>query len=254
MKSTIDAAINLMEGSSSMVVLTGAGISTESGIPDFRSPRGIWNTYPSAMGTLSTFRDHPENLIELGMTLLPLLQSAVPNKGHRSLKELEDMGYVKGIITQNIDGLHQLAGSRLVIEIHGTYKTATCLDCGKSYSIEQVLSLLTASEPPSFTCPDCSGLIKPDVVMFGEQLPRQAFSQAMGLVQEADILMAAGSSLEVYPASHLVLLAKNHGGSVIIANDSTTALDRIADVIVRGPLSVSLPHLVERLKKEEETP
>jgi NAD-dependent deacetylase len=254
MKSTIDAVIDLMKGSSSMVVLTGAGISTDSGIPDFRSPQGLWNTVPSAMGPLSYFRDHPEGLIELGMALLPILQSAVPNRGHIALKELEEMGYLKGIITQNIDGLHQLAGSKTVIEIHGTYKTATCLDCGKPFTIDEVLSLLIDSPFPSLTCPACSGLVKPDVVMFGEHLPQHAFSQAKTLAQRADVMMVAGSSLEVYPASHLVLMIKNHGGRVIILNDTTTALDRIADVIMREQLSVSLPQLVERVKKEEENP
>jgi NAD-dependent deacetylase len=241
-----------MRKSSSMVVLTGAGISTDSGIPDFRSPQGLWNTIPEARGTVQYFKDHPEIFLELGKTLLPLLLNATPNAGHRALQDLEDRGYVRAIITQNIDGLHQQAGSKRVIEIHGTYKTATCMDCGKHHTIEEILSQNSLSA--ALICSACSGYIKPDVVLFGESLPPDAFTQAVSLAQKADVMLVAGSSLEVYPASHLVLEVKHHGGSVIIINNTTTALDRIADVIIHDQLSVSLPQIVERLKREEENP
>jgi NAD-dependent deacetylase len=252
MKSTIDDAINLIRRSSSMVVLTGAGISTDSGIPDFRSPQGLWSIMPAAMGSIQYFKDHPEKFLELGKTLLPLLQNATPNAGHIALKELEDRGYVKAIITQNIDGLHQQAGSNRVIEIHGTYKTATCMNCRKQYTVEEILSQAPLSI--SLICPACSGQIKPDVVLFGEPLPPEAFTQATSLAQEADVMLVAGSSLEVYPASHLVLEITHHGGSVIIVNNEETALDNIADVIIHHQLSVSLPQIVEGLKKEEGNP
>lgn len=252
MESTIDTAIRLIEQSSSMVVMTGAGISTDSGIPDFRSPQGLWSKIPMAMGSIHYFKTHPEKFIELSSTLLPVLLQATPNQGHCALKELEDLGYCEAIITQNIDGLHQLAGSQTVIEIHGTYKTATCLQCGRKYTIEELVSQMNTGL--SCTCFHCSGFIKPDVVMFGEHLPQPALLQATALTQKADVMLVAGSSLEVYPASHLVLSVSNQGGSVIIINNTKTALDNIADVIIRDQLSVSLSHIVEILKREEENP
>ena len=245
MESTLDMAVHFMRESSSLVALTGAGISTDSGIPDFRSPGGIWSTYPAVLGDYRYFEKHPEEFLKLGRELLPVLLGAQPNKGHNALKELEDMGYLKAVITQNIDGLHQAAGSRTVIEIHGTYKTATCTKCGKKFSIEEVISFL----PRMPLCPDCSNIIKPDVVMFGESLPREAFLKARTLAETADVMLVAGSSLEVYPASHLVLVTKSNHGRIIIVNDTKTALDKVADLQLRENLSVCLPHIVEKLKE-----
>lgn len=240
----LDQAVQLIQKSSSLVALTGAGISTDSGIPDFRSPRGIWSKYPVTYGEYNYFKEHPEQIYELGRELLPLLMSAQPNEGHKALKELEDMGTLKAVITQNVDGLHQKAGSRRVVEIHGTFKTATCLTCGKKRTIEELVPLLDVVP----RCPECSGIIKPDVVFFGELLPEKAFSEAVDLAQKADVMIAAGTSLEVYPASHLVLIAKKKG-RVIIMNDEKTALDRVADVVVKDKLSACLPSVVKRLKE-----
>ncbi len=228
------------------MALTGAGISTDSGIPDFRSPDGIWSKYPQQFGEYQYFEKHPEHLLRLGQELLPLLLNAQPNKGHRALKELEDMGKLEAVITQNIDGLHQMAGSKKVIEVHGTYKTATCTKCNKKFTLDQMLQL--TNDIPS--CPDCLGLVKPDVVMFGEKLPYEAFLEAKQLSEKADLMLAAGSSLEVYPASHLVLVTKGSGGHIIIMNDTKTALDKVADIIIQENLSVCLPLLVEKLKEE----
>lgn len=242
---SIDLAVQVIRRSSSAIALTGAGISTDSGIPDFRSPDGLWSKYPITFGEYHYFEKHPEQFLKLGKELLPVLLQAQPNKGHNALKELEDMGYIKAVITQNIDGLHQMAGSKKVIEIHGTYKTATCTQCGKKYTIDQILSLLENLP----LCSDCSSIIKPDVVMFGEQLPYEAFLEAKYLSQDADVMIVAGSSLEVYPASHLVLVTKGNGGRIIILNDTETAFDHIADVVVRKNLSVSLPYIVTTLKE-----
>ncbi|KYK31457.1 MAG: NAD-dependent deacylase [Theionarchaea archaeon] len=242
----IDLVVQFIRRSSSAIALTGAGISTDSGIPDFRSPNGLWSKYPITFGEYKYFEKHPEQFLELGKELLPVLLSAEPNKGHNALKELEEMGYVKAVVTQNIDGLHQMAGSKKVIEIHGTYKTATCTKCSKKFTLDEMLSLL--GQIPQ--CPDCSGIVKPDVVMFGEQLPYEAFLEAKYLSQDADVMIVAGSSLEVYPASHLVLITKGNGGRVIIMNDTKTALDKVADVVIRENLSVCLPYIVENLKEE----
>jgi NAD-dependent deacetylase len=242
----IDMAVRLIKESSSLVALTGAGISTDSGIPDFRSPDGIWNKYPVLLGDYRTFQNHPEKFLELGRELLPVLMSALPNKGHTALRDLENMGLIKAVITQNIDGLHQAAGSQKVIEIHGTYKTATCTRCHRKFSLDEMLSLL--KDIP--LCPDCSSIVKPDVVMFGEQLPREAFLEAKRLAEEADVMIVAGSSLEVYPASHLVLVTKGNCGRIIIINDTKTALDRVADIVIRDNLSVQLPRIVAKCKEE----
>lgn len=242
---SIDLAVQLIRESKSAVALTGAGISTDSGIPDFRSPGGLWSKYPVEFGDIRHFKKHPEAFFEIGRELFPLLINAEPNRGHTALKELEDMGKLKAVITQNIDGLHQMAGSQKVIEVHGTYKTATCLGCGRKFTEDEVFTFLENIP----LCPDCSSIIKPDVVMFGEALPQKPFSEAVKLSQKADVMIAAGTSLEVYPASHLVLITKSNKGRIIIVNDTKTALDKIADVIVEGTLSVCLPQIVENLKQ-----
>lgn len=246
---SLDQAVQLIKKSSSVVALTGAGISTDSGIPDFRSPTGLWSKYPVEFGDYRYFKKHPEQFLKMGKELLPLLLNAQPNKGHKALKDLEDMGKLQVVITQNIDGLHQMAGSKTVIEIHGTYKTATCLQCNRKFNLSEVLSLFNTS----FLCPDCAGIVKPDVVMFGEKLPKKAFSKAVDVAQKADVMLVAGSRLEVYPASHLVLVTKSNNGSILIINDTETALDNVADIIVRGNLSACLPQIINRLKEEENT-
>jgi NAD-dependent deacetylase len=244
---SIDLAVQLLRESKSAVALTGAGISTDSGIPDFRSPGGIWSKYPAKFGDFRHFEKHPEQFFKIGRELLPLLANAVPNAGHFALKELEDMDCLKAVITQNVDGLHQEAGSQKVIEIHGTYKTATCLQCNRKFTEDEVVSFLEKIP----LCPDCSGIIKPDVVMFGEKLPKKAFREALQLAEQADVMIAAGTSLEVYPASHLLLVTKSNKGSIIIVNDTKTALDKVADVVIHESLSVCLPHIAEKLKQEE---
>jgi NAD-dependent deacetylase len=244
---SVDLAVELIKTSSSVIALTGAGISTDSGIPDFRSPGGIWSKYPVKFGDYDYFLNHPEHIFTLGKELLPVLLQAKPNRGHMAFKDLEDMGKLKAVITQNVDGLHQMAGSQKVIEIHGTYKTATCTGCSRTFTVDELLSLMQGLP----LCPECSSIIKPDVVMFGESLPREAFLEAKTLSEEADLMIVAGSRLEVYPASHLVLVTKGHKGSIIIMNNTKTALDNVADVIIRGELSSCLPQIMEKLKKEE---
>jgi NAD-dependent deacetylase len=245
MESVIDRAVEFIQESSALVALTGAGISTDSGIPDFRSPTGIWSKYSTELGNYRYFEKNPELFFKMAKELLPSLLSAVPNKGHIALKDLEGTGTLKAIITQNIDGLHQEAGSERVIEIHGTYKTATCLQCSRKFRFDEILPLFETVP----VCPDCSGIIKPDVIMFGEKLPREAFLEAVRLAEEADLMIVAGSRLEVYPASHLVLVTKKRGGRIIIINDTRTALDNVADILLREPLSVCLPEIVNRLKE-----
>ncbi len=238
----LDSAGQLIRESQFMVALTGAGISTDSGIPDFRSPNGLWSKYPVSLGDFQHFKRNPGQFFAIGRELLPLLLNAKPNKGHHALRELEDLGLLKAVITQNIDGLHQMAGSKKVIEIHGTYKTATCLKCTRKFTFNEFLSL------SNFLCPECSGIVKPDVVMFGENLPHEAFSEAVNLSTKADLMLVAGSSLEVYPANNLVLLTRRKG-HLIIVNDTETALDGLADIILRESISSCLPRIVEILRR-----
>jgi NAD-dependent deacetylase len=183
-----------------VVVLTGAGISTESGIPDFRSPTGLWAEYdPMEYATIRAFRRDPVKVWEFYALRFSVLREAEPNAGHRALAELERRGLVQTIVTQNIDGLHQAAGSEDVLEVHGSIRTATCLECGKRVPLEEVVASLEVHPAPP--CRRCGAILKPDVVMFGELLPPDAIDRAVELARAAGLLLAVGSSLEVYPVA-----------------------------------------------------
>ncbi|MGD2248568.1 MAG: Sir2 family NAD-dependent protein deacetylase [Candidatus Methanofastidiosia archaeon] len=244
MESSINTVVTYISESSMCIALTGAGISTDSGIPDFRSPHGIWNKYPVLQGDVTSFMQNPDQFFELGKELYPKLKNAHPNKGHISLKKLEDMGHLQCIITQNIDGLHQKAGSKNVIELHGTYATSTCLTCGTQYDTDEFMPL---SGMPR--CPHCSGIVKPDVIMFGESLPQKAFSKAVSLSQKADVMVVIGSSLQVTPASRLVFVTKQNNGKIIIINNTKTVLHSAADISIQKEISHVLPVIVSKLQE-----
>jgi NAD-dependent deacetylase len=194
------------------VVLTGAGISTESGIPDFRSPTGIWAQYdPMEYATIDAFRRDPVKVWEFYALRFEVLTRAEPNPGHLALAELERSGYVQAVVTQNIDGLHGRAGSRDVIEVHGSIRTASCLECGERVSLEEVVAALR--EVPAPPCPRCGSVLKPDVVMFGELLPAAAMERAGDLTREAGLLLVVGSTLEVYPVAGLPEETVSSGGA-----------------------------------------
>jgi NAD-dependent deacetylase len=210
-----------------VVVLTGAGISTESGIPDFRSATGVWTQYdPMEYATIRAFRRDPVKVWEFYALRFSVLTQAEPNAGHRALAELESRGLVEAIVTQNIDGLHQRAGSRKVLEVHGSIRTASCLECGEQVSLgEVVASLRDRAAPP---CPRCGAILKPDVVMFGELLPVAALDSAVELARGAGLLLAIGSSLEVYPVAGLPDETVAAGGALAIINRGPTPFDRLA--------------------------
>jgi NAD-dependent deacetylase len=208
------------------VVLTGAGISTESGIPDFRSPSGIWAQYdPMEYATIDAFRRDPEKVWDFYLLRLNVLADAEPNAGHRALAELERRGLVQAVVTQNIDGLHQRAGSREVVEVHGSIRTASCLRCGDRSPLEGA-----PDGPPR--CPECNAILKPDVVMFGELLPAAAMERATDLARQAGLLLVVGSSLEVYPVAGLPEETLAFGGAVAIVNRGATPFDGIAELKV----------------------
>jgi NAD-dependent protein deacetylase/lipoamidase len=218
------------------VVLTGAGISTESGIPDFRSAGGIWAQYdPMEYATIDAFRRDPEKVWEFYALRLGVLAEAEPNAGHLALAELERRGLVQAIVTQNIDGLHQRAGSRDVIEVHGSIRSATCLECGTETSLER----------PAQRCPRCDAVMKPGVVMFGELLPEGAMERAAQLARGAGLLLVVGSSLEVYPVAALPEETLASGGSLAIVNRGPTAYDGRAELKVDGSAGDALGRLVE---------
>lgn len=232
-----------------VTVLTGAGVSTASGIPDFRGPQGLWTKDPKAsrMFDIDAYvadreirvlawqnrRDHPA-------------WTAQPNAAHRAIADLEDRGTVRAVITQNIDGLHQAAGSghtAAVLEVHGTIRNTVCLDCQDRRPMRETLDRLESGEddPP---CLACGGMLKSDTVSFGQQLDARVLDQAMRAAREADVLIAAGTSLQVNPIASLVPMAWQAGARVIICNADPTPYDSIAEVIVRDPLEEALPQMV----------
>jgi NAD-dependent deacetylase len=225
------------------VVLTGAGISTESGIPDFRSATGIWAQYdPREYATIDAFLARPEHVWEFYGKRFEVLTSAEPNDGHRALAELEERGWVEAVITQNIDRLHERAGSRELVEVHGSIRTSSCLDCGTVVSFEDVVARL-----PVPHCPACGRILKPDVVMFGELLREPTIARATELAARAQLLLVVGSSLEVYPVAGLPLETLAHGGTLAIVNRGSTPFDARASATIDGGAGETLRALAEAL-------
>lgn len=210
------------------VVLTGAGISTESGIPDFRSAEGIWARYdPFEVAHIDAFRRYPARVWEFYALRLDVLGQAEPNEGHRALAELEEHGWIRAVVTQNVDGLHARAGSREVVEVHGSLREAECIRCGMRVPMADVLGSL-----PSPPCPECGEVLKPGVVMFGELLPVEAIERAQRLAAEAGLLLVVGSSLEVHPIAALPEATLTMGGALAIVNRGSTPWDARAEVVL----------------------
>ena len=231
-----------------VVVLTGAGISTDSGIPDFRGPKGVWTLNPKAerMSDIRYYRSDPEvRRLSWQSRLAHPAWTAAPNAGHRALADLERRGRLHALITQNIDGLHQRAGNtpQRVIEVHGTLHAAVCLGCNLRQPMQSVLDRVRAGEedPP---CQKCGGILKSDTISFGQPLNPSVIDRAMRAAAEADCLIAVGSSLQVYPIAAAVPAAKAGGCRLIIVNGQPTAFDEIADVTLDGSISVVLPELL----------
>jgi NAD-dependent protein deacetylase/lipoamidase len=236
----------LLRDEQPVVVLTGAGISTESGIPDFRSPTGIWARFdPMEYGTIEAFRADPVKVWSFYAPRFEMLTSAEPNDGHRALAELEERGLVRAVVTQNIDLLHERAGSRDVVEVHGSIRTSSCLRCGERYPLADVLALM-----PSPACPQCGALLKPDVVFFGELLPEEAIDRAFRLAREAGLLLVVGSSLEVYPVAGLPEETLASGGRLAIVNRGPTPYDHRAQVVVDAGAGETLRALADALRVE----
>lgn len=218
--------LNELTKSKSTVALTGAGVSTASGIPDFRGPDGLYSRISQRTFEVDFFFSHTEKYYEIAIEHVHTLADKEPNITHRMLAELEKRQLLKAIITQNIDGLHQKAGSRKVIEFHGNVVSFRCTKCKKSFDHQTVDAKIRKNKVPY--C-DCGSLIRPDIVFFGDPIPSDAITQSQSLATEADVFIAMGSSLVVNPAAALPLIAKNFGAKLFIVNKGQTALDRIAD-------------------------
>jgi NAD-dependent protein deacetylase/lipoamidase len=218
------------------VALTGAGVSTESGIPDFRSAGGIWAQYdPLEVASIDAFHRDPERVWDFYGRRLDVLADAEPNAGHRALAELERLGLLEAVITQNVDRLHAAAGTRQLVEVHGTIGQARCLACSAVVPREEVRTLL-----PVPHCPRCGAVLKPDVVMFGELLPAAAIERAVALAGAAGLLLVVGSSLEVWPVAGLPDETIANGGKVAIVNRDPTPSDDLATLVVRASAGETL--------------
>jgi NAD-dependent deacetylase len=240
---SVERLAELMEVRRPCVVLTGAGISTESGIPDFRSPTGVWAQYdPMEYATSDAFLENPVKVWDFYGKRLALLDDAQPNDGHRALAELEHRGWVKAVITQNIDRLHERAGSSALVEVHGSIRSSSCLACGIVVPFAEVVKLL-----PVPACPRCGRILKPDVVMFGELLPEAAIARALQLAATAGLLLVVGSALEVYPVAGLPLETLAAGGSLAIVNRGATPFDTRASVTIDGGAGETLRALAAAL-------
>jgi NAD-dependent deacetylase len=244
----IEHAADLILHAASCVALTGAGISTPSGIPDFRSPgSGLWERFdPMEVASMAAFRYRPERFFDWVRPLAENIVRAEPNPAHRALADLERAGLLGGVVTQNIDNLHFRAGSRNVLEIHGHLRESTCVGCFRRYPSERLLKhFIETGEIPR--CAVCGGVLKPSVVLYGEQLPFQIVQEAKALIANSDLVLVVGSSLEVTPAAVFPVQALNAGAKLVIVNQEPTYLDPRAEVIFRQDAAVVVPRLAQEV-------
>jgi NAD-dependent deacetylase len=244
LESRIQQAAQLIRSAHHMVAFTGAGHSTPSGIPDFRSPgSGLWEKdNPMLVASIWAFRLNPKTFYRWIRPMVKTLLDAIPNPAHRALAEMEEMGVLKAVITQNIDNLHQRAGSRRVLELHGHMREATCIRCYQLVPIDPTVEQAVMSGKVPHCA--CGGILKPNVILFGEQLPVRVLNAAMAEARRCDLVLVAGSSLEVTPAADIPYLAVESGARSIIVNLEPTGFDRLAEVVIHGDVAEILPRIV----------
>lgn len=237
MPTPLEKAVALIRESRRIVAFSGAGISTEAGIPDFRSQGGLWEDEELMMLMSSTgFRRDPAAFYQASLQMLPNIHRAEPTAAHRLLAELEARGKLTAVITQNIDGLHQAAGSQTVYEIHGNFRTGHCVNCRAAYKMSDFYHQIEQGAIKLPACIKCQSPVKPDVVLFGDLLPFDVWDRAVEAIQKCDLMLALGSSLVVYPAAQLPQTAISHGAKLIIVNREATDYDAMASVVIRGQL------------------
>jgi NAD-dependent deacetylase len=249
----IDRVADLILQSRKIVVFTGAGISTESGIPDFRGPGGLWTRFDPDDFTIDKFLTNPDSrrkqwyIFKEGL----MTDKAAPNAAHMAIAELFRMGRLDCVITQNIDNLHQKAGvpDERVFELHGNMKWAVCLDCGRRFPFEEIKSRIDSGEGIP-DCPACRGTLKPDIVMFGEQLPYQVLEEAGLRSRAADLFIVIGSTLVVYPAAYMPIYAVQSGAKLVIINLGDTPMDRQATVLISAKAGETMAAIVNKVKKK----
>lgn len=251
----IDIVANMILESRRIVVFTGAGISTESGIPDFRSPGGIWDRFDPDEFTYQKFLSSQvsrEKYWEFSKLLWPIIAEAKPNRGHYAIAEFNHLGKLDCVITQNIDGLHQKSGvpEEKVIELHGTLRWVICLECGRRYPTEEIQRRLGSGERVP-RCDGCGGIVKPAIISFGQPMPEKETREAERRSSGCDLFLVAGSSLVVYPAAQMPLIAKDSGARLVIINLAATPHDRYADIVINEKTGEALPQIVERVSKTE---
>lgn len=253
MEAQINKIAEMIATSNRIVIFTGAGISTESGIPDFRGPQGLWTkvdpddyTIDKFLGSEETRRKVWKNLREGG-----LMSDVQPNRAHYALAELEKMGKLSSVVTQNVDNLHQKAGNspHLIYELHGNMQRIVCIQCHKRYPID-IAKKGVPSPDYILSCESCHGILKPDVVFFGEMLPQTVLARATQEASTCDFLLVIGSSLFVYPAAYLPLYAKRAGAKIAIINMGETQQDDIADVRIDAPAGETMSRILEKVKEK----
>lgn len=245
----VNQVVKLIKKSKYAIVLTGAGVSTGSGIPDFRTPgKGIWEKVdPFKVTSITAFDENPQRFYYFYRPRIEMLSRVSPNPAHKAISQLEKMGYIHCLITQNIDNLHQRAGSKKVIEVHGTLRKAICRRCGKIISSELLIQKIDESKEKVPYC-ECGGVFKPNVVLFGEMLPN--LDNAIYESKRADLILTVGSSLQVSPANMLPQYCLNRGGKLVIVNFMSTHLDYLAEAVINEDVCDFLPAVVEVLKKK----
>ncbi|MFH1437421.1 MAG: NAD-dependent deacylase [Pseudomonadota bacterium] len=243
----IEEAAALLKREKKCVALTGAGISVPSGIPDFRSEGGLWDIFrPEEYATAEAWNSNPGKVWDMFRVVGKMLLDSPPNPAHAALGELESMGIVDAVVTQNIDGLHQAGGSKNVIEFHGNGRDIVCTKCGRRLSQEEELAILQREGPG--TCPSCEGIARPQVVLFGEPIPTRAMAQSLAAVQNCRTLLVIGTSGMVAPASMLPYEARRAGANVIEINLASTPVSSIADISILESVEKALPAIVSKIR------
>lgn len=247
MEADAQVIANWVSDSKSIVAFSGAGISTESGIPDFRSPGGVWaRTQPVLFDDFLRSAEARHEYWRQKSEFQPDISNARPNGAHQTLARWEADGRLRGVITQNIDGMHQLAGSQNVLELHGTAREVSCLDCGTRFAADLMVERFVAEEAVP-DCPDCGGLLKHATISFGQSLSPEILHESTRWCREADLFLAIGSSLVVEPAASLPAIAKRDGARLVIINRDPTPLDQISDLVVNAGIGDTFKQIEQAL-------